>query len=87
MATAIQEDVDFVGLSLLSGAHNELFPRVAELLKKEGAGDIVVFGGGVIPEDDIEFLKKKGIEAVFRPGTSISEVIEFIESRKKTTAA
>ena len=79
--------MDFVGLSLLSGAHNELFPRVAELLKKEGADDIVVFGGGVIPEDDIEFLKKKGIEAVFRPGTPISEVIEFIESRKKPTAA
>lgn len=87
VATAIQEDVDFVGLSLLSGAHNELFPRVAELLKEEGADDIVVFGGGVIPEDDIDFLKNKGIEAVFRPGTPISEVIEFIESRKKTTAA
>ncbi len=87
VATAIQEDVDFVGLSLLSGAHNELFPRVAELLKEEGADDIVVFGGGVIPEDDIDFLKNNGIEAVFRPGTPISEVIEFIESRKKTTAA
>ncbi len=87
VATAIQEDVDFVGLSLLSGAHNELFPRVVELLKAEGAEDIIVFGGGVIPEEDIEPLTKKGIQAIFRPGTPISAVIDFIESKKKTTAA
>ncbi|RKX94082.1 MAG: methylmalonyl-CoA mutase [Spirochaetes bacterium] len=87
VATAIQEDVDFVGLSLLSGAHNELFPRVVELLKTEGAEDIIVFGGGVIPEEDIEPLTKKGIQAIFRPGTPISAVIDFIESKKKTTAA
>ncbi len=87
VATAIQEDVDFVGLSLLSGAHNELFPRVVELLKAEGADDIIVFGGGVIPEEDVESLTKKGIQAIFRPGTPISAVIDFIESKKKTTAA
>ncbi len=87
VATAIQEDVDFVGLSLLSGAHNELFPRVVELLKAEGAEDIIVFGGGVIPEGDIAFLKDKGIQAVFRPGTPISEVIDFIESKKDNDAA
>lgn len=87
VATAIQEDVDFVGLSLLSGAHNELFPRVVELLKAEGAEDIIVFGGGVIPESDIAFLKDKGIQAVFRPGTPISEVIDFIESKKDNDAA
>lgn len=73
-----------MGLSLLSGAHNELFPRVVELLKAEGAEDIIVFGGGVIPESDIAFLKDKGIQAVFRPGTPISEVIDFIESKKTT---
>ncbi|MFW5728212.1 MAG: cobalamin B12-binding domain-containing protein [bacterium] len=79
VATAIQEDVQFVGLSLLSGAHNELFPRIVELLRNEGAEDIVVFGGGVIPEDDIPGLKEAGIAEVFGPGTPISDVIEFIE--------
>ena len=79
--TAIQEDVDFVGLSLLSGAHNVLFPKVVEELKKKGAEDIIVFGGGVIPEDDIPFLKEKGIKAVFTPGTSINDVIDFINAR------
>jgi methylmalonyl-CoA mutase, C-terminal domain len=87
VATAIQEDVDFVGLSLLSGAHNELFPRVVDLLKKQDAGDIIVFGGGVIPEEDLGFLKKKGIQAIFRPGAPISDVISFIKSKTGSTAA
>lgn len=77
--TAIQEDVQFIGLSLLSGAHNELFPRVVELLRAEGADDVVVFGGGIIPESDIKGLKDAGIRAVFPPGTTINAVIEFIE--------
>ncbi len=80
--TAIQEDVDLVGLSLLSGAHNELFPKVVELLKSGNAGDIIVFGGGVIPEADIPGLKEKGVQAVFTPGTPIREIIAFIESVK-----
>ncbi len=80
--TAIQEDVDFLGMSLLSGAHNELFPKVVNLLRASGANDIIVFGGGVIPEDDIPFLKKSGIEAVFTPGTPIQEVVDFIEANK-----
>jgi len=75
--------VDFIGLSLLSGAHNELFPRVTELLKKHGAEDIIVFGGGIIPEEDIPFLKSKGIKAIFTPGTPIRDVIDFIESQKE----
>ncbi len=87
VATAIQEDVDFVGLSLLSGAHNELFPRIVDLLKKQDAGDIVVFGGGVIPEEDLGFLKEKGIQAIFRPGAPISDVISFIKSKTGSTAA
>ena len=83
---AIQEDVQFVGLSLLSGAHNELFPRVVELLRKEGADDIVVFGGGIIPDYDIPGLKEAGIQAVFPPGTPIAEVVDFIEQcRTETT--
>ena len=82
VTTAIQEDVDFIGMSLLSGAHNELFPRVIELLREKNAEDIVVFGGGVIPEADIPGLKEKGVKAVFTPGTPIQKVIEFIEEVK-----
>lgn len=81
VVTAIQEDVDFVGLSLLSGAHNELFPKVVELLREKDASDIIVFGGGVIPTEDIPFLKEKGIEAVFTHGTPIKEITDFIEKR------
>jgi methylmalonyl-CoA mutase C-terminal domain/subunit len=80
--TAIQEDVDLVGLSLLSGAHLELFPRVVELLRENNAADILVFGGGVIPEADIPVLKAKGVQAVFTPGTPIQDVVAFIESVK-----
>jgi len=85
--TAIQEDVDFVGLSLLSGAHNELFPEVVRLLRKEGAKNIIVFGGGVIPQEDISFLQEQGIEAVFTPGTPIQKVLNFIESKKEKVLA
>ena len=81
--TAIQEDVDFVGLSLLSGAHNELFPRVVDLLKDQGADDIIVIGGGIIPEEDIPFLKSRGIAAVFGPGTSTKQIVEFLESARE----
>lgn len=77
--TAIQEDVDFVGLSLLSGAHNELFPRVVDLLKERGAEDIKVIGGGIIPEEDIPLLKEKGVLAIFGPGTSTEQIVEFLE--------
>ncbi|MGC9367455.1 MAG: cobalamin B12-binding domain-containing protein [bacterium] len=82
--TAIQEDVDFVGLSLLSGAHNELFPKVVELLKENQAEDIIVFGGGVIPEEDIPALNQQGIKAIFTPGTPIKDVVSFIEKNCKT---
>ncbi|HOO59390.1 MAG TPA: cobalamin B12-binding domain-containing protein [Candidatus Mcinerneyibacteriales bacterium] len=82
VSTALQEDVDFVGLSLLSGAHNELFPRIVDLLRENDAADIIVFGGGVIPEEDIPFLKEKGVRAVFTPGTPIKEIVDFIESKR-----
>jgi len=81
--TAIQEDVDFVGLSLLSGSHNELFPEVVRLVRENGGDDIIIFGGGVIPEDDIPELKKNGVEAIFTPGTPIKTVIDFIEANKE----
>jgi len=75
--SAIQEDVDAVGLSCLSGAHMTLFPQVVEMLKQRGAGDIVVSGGGIIPEADVPKLKEAGIKAVFGPGTPLQEIIEF----------
>ena len=78
VATAIQEDVQAIGLSLHSGAHNSLFPRVIELLKEQGAGDIVVFGGGIIPDDDVPRLKAAGVRALFRPGTPMDEIVEFL---------
>ena len=77
--TAIQEDVNAIGLSVLSGAHNHLFPRVLELLKEQGAEDIVVFGGGIIPDDDIPRLKAAGVRALFRPGTATDEVVKFVK--------
>ncbi len=75
--TAIQEDVDAIGLSILSGAHNTLFRRVLELLKEQGAGDIVVFGGGIIPDEDLPALKAAGVQALFRPGAPMHEIVNF----------
>lgn len=83
VSAAIQEDVDVVAMSILSGAHNHLFPRVVELLKERGADDVLVFGGGVIPEEDIPFLKSKGIAEVFGPGTPTSKTIDFIRANIK----
>lgn len=76
--TALQEDVEAVGLSLLSGAHMTLFPRVVSLLKKEGLKGLLVFGGGIIPDEDIPALKKKGISGVFGPGTPTDEIVAFL---------
>ena len=76
---AIQEDVDVIAMSVLSGAHEYLFPRVMELLKDAGAGDILVVGGGIIPAEDIPPLKEAGIKAIFGPGTSSHDIIQFIE--------
>ena len=77
--TAIQEGVDIVGLSSLSGAHITLFPRVVEILRQKGAGDIHVFGGGIIPVDDIPVLKSAGIREIFQPGTSTEDIITYIK--------
>jgi methylmalonyl-CoA mutase C-terminal domain/subunit len=78
--TAVQEDVDFVGLSSLSGAHKELFPRVVELLKEKQGQNIIVIAGGIIPGEDIPFLKERGVAAVFGPGTSTEQIVEFLRS-------
>lgn len=77
---AIQEDVDAIGLSILSGAHMTLFPAVLELLKKKGAENIILFGGGIIPEEDIEALTKMGVAKLFTPGTSTEEIVNYIKS-------
>ena len=82
--TAVQEGVDAVGLSVLSGAHNTLFPAVIEALKKKGANSVMVFGGGIIPEEDMSFLKGKGVKAVFTPGTSTEEIISFVRTSVKS---
>ncbi|MBN2017198.1 MAG: cobalamin B12-binding domain-containing protein [Candidatus Cloacimonetes bacterium] len=79
VASAIQEDVDFLGMSILSGAHNVLFKKIMSILKKEDAEDIIVFAGGVIPDEDIPYLKSLGIRAIFTPGTSSEDIIRFIE--------
>ncbi|MFC0903131.1 cobalamin B12-binding domain-containing protein [Clostridium sp. MT-14] len=75
---AVQEDVDCVAMSILSGAHNTLFPKVVNLLKEKGAEDVLVIGGGVIPEEDIPGLKKAGVKAIFTPGTKTSDTVDFI---------
>lgn len=77
--TAIQEDVDAIGLSILSGAHNTLFRRVLELLKEQGADDIVLFGGGIIPDEDLPALKAAGVRALFKPGTPMNEIVGFVK--------
>ncbi len=83
-ASAIQEDVDLVGLSCLSGAHRALFPRVVELLREKGAGDIAVIGGGIIPEQDVPMLYESGIKAIFTPGTPLDSIVEWIKKNIKT---
>jgi methylmalonyl-CoA mutase, C-terminal domain len=78
-AAAVQEDVDAVGLSCLSGAHMTLFPRVVQLLEEQGASDILVFGGGIIPETDIPQLKDAGIAEIFTPGAPTTEIISWVQ--------
>ena len=79
-AAAVQEAVDAVGLSIMSGAHMTLFPAVIEALRARGAGEMMVFGGGIIPDDDIEGLAKAGVARIFKPGASTREIIEWVET-------
>ena len=83
VAAAVQEDVDGIGLSSLAGAHDYLFPRIVELLKEKGAEDIAVFGGGIVPEEDIPALSRSGIKAVFSPGTPIEEAVRWVRENIK----
>ncbi|MGB9592749.1 MAG: cobalamin B12-binding domain-containing protein [Anaerolineae bacterium] len=75
---ALQEDVDAIGLSILSGAHMTLFPRVIQLLKEKGLDDVLVFGGGIIPDQDVPELKRLGVRGIFGPGTSTDTIVEFV---------
>ena len=83
---ALQEDVDVVGLSILSGAHLTLLPRICELLHAEGMGDVLVIAGGIIPDDDIPALKEAGVAAIFGPGTPIGEIADFMRQNAQTRA-
>jgi len=83
VSASIQEDVDVIAMSILSGAHNHLFPRVMALLQEQGIDDVLVIGGGVIPDEDIPGLKAAGIAGVFTPGTPTTETIEFIKNNLK----
>lgn len=80
VATALQEDVDGIGLSLLSGAHNTIFPKVMKLLAAKSSSDIVVFGGGIVPEEDVPGLQEAGIRRIFTPGTTTREVIDWVKA-------
>lgn len=80
-AAAVQEDVQAVGLSILSGAHNALLPEITQLLAEQGADDILVFAGGIIPDQDIPTLKEAGIDAVFLPGTHTQDIVEYLNER------
>ncbi len=77
-AAAVQEDVDAVGLSIMSGAHNTLFPAVVNALRAQGADDVVVFGGGIIPNEDIARLQEAGVKGLFTPGTPLSHIVEWV---------
>jgi methylmalonyl-CoA mutase C-terminal domain/subunit len=83
VAAALQEDVDLIGLSVLSGAHMSLFKRVIELLKTNKADDVIVIGGGIIPEEDIPKLKKLGIKEIFLPGTSLDKIVGWLKDNVK----
>ena len=84
--TAIQEDADAVGLSILSGAHMTLVPRVAELLREQGAEDVVLVVGGTIPNDDIPELKKLGVAEIFTPGSSVQNIVDYLKSTEITSS-
>ena len=84
---AVQEDVDAVGLSIMSGAHNTLFPAVIDALAARGVRDVSVFGGGIIPDEDAEALKQKGVAALFTPGTSLAEIVAWVNANVRPRPA
>jgi methylmalonyl-CoA mutase C-terminal domain/subunit len=87
VAAVVQEDAQVLGMSILSGAHNQIFPEVMRLMKEQGADDVLVFAGGIIPDEDIPALKAVGIQAVFQPGTNTDDVVAFIRTHLATAEA
>jgi methylmalonyl-CoA mutase, C-terminal domain len=87
VSAAVQEDVDCIGLSILSGAHMTLMPTIVDLLREKGAGDILVFGGGIIPDDDIPVLKGQGVAEIFGPGSSLQDIVDWVNTHVKPRAA
>jgi methylmalonyl-CoA mutase C-terminal domain/subunit len=83
VSAAVQEDVDAIGLSILSGAHMTIFPRVVELARQSGLNDVIIFGGGIVPDQDIPRLKELGVTEIFTPGARMEEIIEFIKKRAR----
>jgi methylmalonyl-CoA mutase C-terminal domain/subunit len=87
VSAAVQEDVDAIGISILSGAHNTIVPRIGELMKKEGLDDVLLVVGGIIPDDDIPLLKETGVSEVFQPGASMQEIVDFIRANVRKEQA
>ena len=87
VATAVQEDVDAIGVSLLSGAHNHLFPRIALLIKEQGIGDVLLFGGGIIPQADLPGLAAVGVARIFPPGSTLDEIVVYLREAVATKRA
>ncbi|HET9177170.1 MAG TPA: cobalamin B12-binding domain-containing protein [Terriglobia bacterium] len=85
-SAAVQEDVDAVGISILSGAHNTIVPRICQLLREAGMADVLVIVGGIVPDEDIPSLKESGVAAVFQPGAATQEIVDFIRSHVKQVA-
>jgi methylmalonyl-CoA mutase C-terminal domain/subunit len=85
-AAAVQESVDAVGLSIMSGAHMTLFPAVMSALQARGAGDVLVFGGGIVPDEDLAALEKSGVAAIFKPGTSTEDIVAWVEAHVRPRA-
>ncbi len=86
VSAAIEEDVDVIAMSILSGAHDYLFPKVMELLKEKGVEDMLVIGGGIIPDEDVPALKESGIKEIFGPGTTTKDIIEYIKGHVNTVS-
>ena len=87
VATAVQEDVDAIGVSLLSGAHNHLFPRIAQLMKEHGIGEVLLFGGGIIPQADLPGLAAVGVARIFPPGSTLDEIVAYLREAVATKRA
>jgi methylmalonyl-CoA mutase C-terminal domain/subunit len=85
VSAALQEDVDAIGISILSGAHNTILPRIAELMREQGLDDVRLMVGGIIPDEDIPALKQAGVSAVFQPGASTQEIVDFIRTHARAT--